>query len=119
MMERKVGIVKQLTGGISGLFKANGVTAIHGHGKLLAGRKVEVTDKDGKTKTYEADNVILASGSKPIEIPPAPLTVTTLSILKVHWSSPKCPSVLVSSARAYRPGAGQCLGPPGVGSYDS
>lgn len=72
MMERKSGIVQQLTGGIAGLFKANGVTSIHGHGKLLAGRKVEVTDKDGKTKTYEADNVILATGSKPIEIPPAP-----------------------------------------------
>ena len=72
MMERKAGIVKQLTGGIAGLFKANGVTSIHGHGKLLAGRKVEVTDKDGKTKTYEADNVIIATGSRPIEIPPAP-----------------------------------------------
>lgn len=72
MMERKAGIVKQLTGGIAGLFKANGVTSIHGHGKLLNGRKVEVTDKDGKTKTYEAENVILASGSKPVEIPPAP-----------------------------------------------
>ncbi len=72
MQERKLGIVKQLTGGIGGLFKANGVTSIHGHGKLLAGRKVEVTDKDGKTKTYEADNVIIATGSKPVEIPPAP-----------------------------------------------
>jgi dihydrolipoyl dehydrogenase len=72
MMERKMGIVKQLTGGIGGLFKANGVTSIHGHGKLLANRKVEVTDKDGKATTYEADNVILASGSKPIQIPPAP-----------------------------------------------
>ncbi|GGC77869.1 dihydrolipoyl dehydrogenase [Marinobacter halophilus] len=72
MMERKSGIVSQLTGGIGGLFKANGVTSIQGHGKLLAGRKVEVTDKDGKTKIYEAENVILASGSKPIQIPPAP-----------------------------------------------
>ncbi|MBI42170.1 dihydrolipoyl dehydrogenase [uncultured Marinobacter sp.] len=72
MMERKAGIVKQLTGGIASLFKANGVTSIHGHGKLLAGRKVEVTDADGNTKVYEADNVILATGSKPIEIPPAP-----------------------------------------------
>ena len=72
MMERKGGIVKQLTGGIAGLFKSNGVTSIHGHGKLLAGRKVEVTDKDSKTKTYEAENVILATGSKPIQIPPAP-----------------------------------------------
>lgn len=73
MMERKLGIVKQLTGGIAGLFKANGVTSIHGHGKLLANRQVEVTDKNGKTTVYEADNVILATGSDPIEIPPAPL----------------------------------------------
>lgn len=74
MMERKSGIVKQLTGGIAGLFKANGVTALHGHGKLLANRQVEVTDKDGKTKTYEAESVIIATGSKPIDIPPAPMT---------------------------------------------
>ncbi|GGY66678.1 dihydrolipoyl dehydrogenase [Marinobacter zhanjiangensis] len=71
MMKRKEGIVEQLTGGIAGLFKSNGVTAIHGHGKLLANKQVEVTDKDGKTTVYDAENVILASGSKPIEIPPA------------------------------------------------
>jgi dihydrolipoamide dehydrogenase len=74
MMERKTGIVKQMAGGIVGLFKSNGVTSIYGHGKLLANRQVEVTDNDGKTKTYEADNVILATGSRPIEIPPAPKT---------------------------------------------
>ena len=72
MMERKEGIVDQLTGGIAGLFKSNGVTSIHGHGKLLADKKVEVTDKDGKSTVYEAENVIIASGSNPIEIPPAP-----------------------------------------------
>src|SRR5690554_2817271 len=73
-MERKSGIGKQLNGGIAGLFKTNGVNSIHGHGKLLANRQVEVTDKDGKTQTYEAENVIIATGSKPIEIPPAPMT---------------------------------------------
>ncbi|HTN32874.1 MAG TPA: dihydrolipoyl dehydrogenase [Marinobacter sp.] len=72
MLERKNGIVKQLTGGIAGLFKANGVTAIHGHGKLMANHKVEVTDSKGKKEIYEAGSVILATGSKPIEIPPAP-----------------------------------------------
>ncbi len=71
MLERKDKIVKQLTGGISSLFKANGVTSVFGTGKLLANHKVEVTDSDGKTKTLEADNVILASGSKPIDIPVA------------------------------------------------
>ncbi|MEQ5833539.1 dihydrolipoyl dehydrogenase [Marinobacter sp. R17] len=74
MMERKDGIVKQLTGGIAQLFKANGVTPIHGRGRVLANRQVEVTDNDGKTTTYEADNVVIATGSNPIEIPPAPMT---------------------------------------------
>ncbi|MDL2424910.1 FAD-dependent oxidoreductase, partial [Pseudomonas sp. BAgro211] len=34
----------------------------------------EVTGLDGKTQVLEADNIIIASGSKPVEIPPAPLT---------------------------------------------
>ena len=72
MLARKDGIVKQLTGGIGGLFKANGVTSIFGTGKLLAGKTVEVTDFDGKTATYSAENIILATGSVPVDIPPAP-----------------------------------------------
>lgn len=73
MIGRKGQIVKQLTGGIAALFKANGVTSLFGTGKLLANRRVEVTDFDGKTTVYEADNVILASGSTPIDIPVAPV----------------------------------------------
>lgn len=73
MIARKSQIVKNLTGGISGLFKSNGVTSIFGTGKLLAGRKVEVTDFEGKVSVYEAANVILASGSSPINIPVAPV----------------------------------------------
>lgn len=73
MIARKAQIVKQLTGGIAALFKANGVTSIFGTGKLLAGRKVEVTDFEGKATVYEAENVILASGSSPINIPVAPV----------------------------------------------
>lgn len=73
MIERKANIVKQLTGGISALFKANGVTSLFGTGKLLSGKKVEYTDHDGKSQTLEADNVILASGSSPIDIPVAPV----------------------------------------------
>lgn len=74
MMARKDNIVKQLTGGIGQLFKGNGVDSIHGTGRLLANKQVEVTDKNGNVTVYEADNVILASGSVPVEIPPAPLT---------------------------------------------
>ncbi|NQD79906.1 dihydrolipoyl dehydrogenase [Pseudomonas seleniipraecipitans] len=73
MVGRKNTIVKNLTGGVSTLFKANGVTLLEGHGKLLAGKQVEVTDREGNTSIVEADNVILASGSRPIDIPPAPV----------------------------------------------
>ena len=73
MIARKNQIIKNLTGGIAGLFKSNGVTSLFGTGKLLAGKKVEVTDFDGKVTVYEAQNVILASGSSPINIPPAPV----------------------------------------------
>ncbi|GHC17850.1 dihydrolipoyl dehydrogenase [Kushneria pakistanensis] len=74
MMARKEKTVANLTGGISALFKANGVTALEGTGQLQPGKKVEVTDHDGNSETYEAENVIIASGSVPVEIPPAPLT---------------------------------------------
>ncbi|EIK45780.1 dihydrolipoamide dehydrogenase [Cellvibrio sp. BR] len=73
MIARKNQIIKNLTGGIAGLFKSNGVTSLFGTGKLLAGKKVEVTDFDGKVTVYDAENVILASGSSPINIPPAPV----------------------------------------------
>ena len=71
MLERKNKIINQLTGGIAGLFKANGVTALYGTGKLLAGKKVELTANDGAVSVIEASNVILASGSLPIDIPVA------------------------------------------------
>ena len=48
MQKRKATIVRQLTGGIAGLFKANKVEGLAGHGKLLAGKEVEYTPTDGE-----------------------------------------------------------------------
>src|SRR5690606_36195370 len=73
MIARKAQIVNQLTGGIAALFKANCVTGLYGTGKLLANRKVEFVDNEGKTSVLEAENVILASGSSPINIPVDPV----------------------------------------------
>ncbi|WP_290798275.1 dihydrolipoyl dehydrogenase [Halomonas sp.] len=74
MMARKDKIVTNLTGGVAGLLKGNGVTSIQGTGKVTGANQVEVTDKDGKATSYETDNVIIATGSVPVEIPPTPLT---------------------------------------------
>lgn len=73
MIKRKDDVVQQLTGGIGGLFKANGVDAMEGAGKLLSGKRVEVTKDDGSIEVVEADYVVLAAGSIPVNIPPAPV----------------------------------------------
>lgn len=73
MIEQKNAVVAKLTGGVAGLFKANGVEGLPGTGRLLAGRKVEYTPHGGETRVLEAEHVILASGSVPVDIAPTPL----------------------------------------------
>jgi dihydrolipoamide dehydrogenase len=65
MQARKAGIVKGMTGGITGLLKSAGVTALSGHGRLLAGKAVEYTALDGTKRNLQAQHVVLASGSEP------------------------------------------------------
>ncbi|MGH8496397.1 MAG: dihydrolipoyl dehydrogenase [Gammaproteobacteria bacterium] len=72
MQKRKDGVVKQLTGGIDTLFKANKVSGLKGHGKLLSAGKVEFTPHEGKPETIDAKDVILAPGSIPIELKVVP-----------------------------------------------
>ncbi|MCE4056047.1 dihydrolipoyl dehydrogenase [Pseudomonas sp. Au-Pse12] len=74
MLARKDSVVRNFNGGIAALFKANGVALLEGHGKLLANRQVEVTAADGSTQRISASHIILAPGSRPIDIPAAPLT---------------------------------------------
>jgi dihydrolipoamide dehydrogenase len=72
MQKRRASVVKTMTGGITALFKANGVVGIQGHGRLLPGNKVLVTGADGSEKTLEAKHVVLASGSVPIRLKHVP-----------------------------------------------
>jgi dihydrolipoamide dehydrogenase len=69
MIGRKDKIVRQFTGGITQLFKANKVTPFAGFGRLLPHRQVEITAHDGSKSIIAGTNVILATGSKPIELP--------------------------------------------------
>jgi dihydrolipoamide dehydrogenase len=69
MMRRKVDVVAQNTRGVEYLFKKNKVTWAKGRGELRAGNVVEVTANDGATTSYQAKDVIIATGSVPIELP--------------------------------------------------
>jgi dihydrolipoamide dehydrogenase len=73
MMAHKNAVVAKLTGGVAALYKGNGVEWLPGVGKLLAGRKVEYQPSEGATQVLDAQHVILAPGSVPVEIKPTPL----------------------------------------------
>ena len=69
MVSRKDKIVKQFTGGIAMLFKANKVTAYYGFAQLQPGNVVKVKQHEGGEIELKAPNVILAAGSDSIELP--------------------------------------------------
>src|SRR5277367_1403201 len=69
MMKRKSEVVNKLTGGVSFLMKKNKIEVVKGLGKLVDGHTVEVTGDDGARKTLKTANIILATGSVPVELP--------------------------------------------------
>src|SRR5688572_28423540 len=78
MQKRKAQIVKASTQGITGLFKAAGVTGLQGHGRLLSGNRVEYTAADGTKKELVAKHVVIASGSVPMELKSVPFDGKTV-----------------------------------------
>src|SRR6059058_2688141 len=69
MMKRKDAVVGQNTKGIEYLFRKNKVTWARGRGTLKKGNVVDVALNDGKTESFKAKNVVIATGSIPFELP--------------------------------------------------
>ncbi|MCW5936400.1 MAG: dihydrolipoyl dehydrogenase [Fimbriimonadaceae bacterium] len=70
MSDRRDKIVKTLRGGVGMLFKKKGVESMEGYARLTGPNTVTV-EKDGKSQSIKAKNIILAMGSK-IIVPPIP-----------------------------------------------
>ncbi len=66
---RSRGVSDKLNKGIEFLFKKNKVDYFRGTAKIPAEGKVEVTGTDGKTETYEAANILIATGAKSRPMP--------------------------------------------------
>nr|BFD66119.1 dihydrolipoyl dehydrogenase [Bdellovibrio sp. HAGR004] len=69
MQARKGKVVKQNTEGIAFLFKKNKITPFNGLGKIVAPGKVEVKGADGNTQILTTKNIVIATGSVPVELP--------------------------------------------------
>lgn len=64
----KDSVVKKLTGGVESLLKGNKVEIVRGEAYFVEANKMKVMD-DKQSQTYEFKNAIIATGSRPIEIP--------------------------------------------------
>lgn len=68
-VKRSRQVSERLVKGIGFLFKKNKVTHVAGRGRLAGKGKVEVTGKDGKKQTITAKHIIVATGSRPRDLP--------------------------------------------------
>lgn len=68
VQEFKQGVVKKLTGGVAGLLKGNKVDVVYGEAYFVDSETVKVMDEKS-SQTYKFKNVIIATGSRPVEIP--------------------------------------------------
>lgn len=66
--EFKNSVVKKLTGGVSGLLKGNGVDVVEGEAYFVDANTVRIMNEDS-AQTYKFKNAIIATGSRPVEIP--------------------------------------------------
>ncbi len=69
MISRSRGVADGMSKGVQFLMKKNKIDVIMGFGKLLKGKKIEVSDDKDKKTTYEADHIIIATGGRAKELP--------------------------------------------------
>lgn len=72
IIKRSRGVAEGMSKGVQFLMKKNKIEVIEGFGKLKAGKKIDVKDKDGKTTEYSADHIIIATGARSRELPSLP-----------------------------------------------
>ncbi len=72
VINRSRGVAEGMSKGVQFLMKKNKIDVIDGFGKVKPGKKVDVTDKDGKVTEYTADHIIIATGARSRELPNLP-----------------------------------------------
>lgn len=95
MLKRKDKVVKTLTGGVLGLMKLNKVTTLPGVGSISAPGRVSVTGADAAVIEVEAKNIIIATGSVPVELPSMKFDGHTIVSSTEALSFPEVPKKLL------------------------
>src|SRR5947207_6132756 len=69
MQQRKDKVVRTMNSGVRALMKTNKVTTFEGIGTITAPGKVSVKSSKGEMQEFETKNIVIATGSVPIELP--------------------------------------------------
>lgn len=72
VVKRSRGVAEGMSKGVQFLMKKNKIDVIKGFGKVKAGKKIDVTSKDGKVTEYSAGHIIIATGARSRELPNLP-----------------------------------------------
>lgn len=72
VINRSRNVAEGMSKGVQFLMKKNKIEVIDGYGKVKAGKKVEVTDQDGKVSELSAKHIIIATGARSRELPNLP-----------------------------------------------
>ena len=78
-VEWKDGIVDRLTTGVAALLKKHGVSVVNGWAKVVDGKTVEVDLTEGGTQHIHTEHLLLATGSKSVELPFLPVGGNVIS----------------------------------------
>lgn len=69
LMQRKDEVVNKLVTGVQFLLKKNKVEVIKGTARLVSSKRIAVSQEDGQVLDLEAENIIIATGTKPALLP--------------------------------------------------
>lgn len=72
VVKRSRGVAEGMSGGVKFLMKKNKIDVIEGTAKILAGKKVAVTDANAKESIYAANSIIIATGARSRQLPTLP-----------------------------------------------
>ncbi|MEZ4799201.1 MAG: dihydrolipoyl dehydrogenase [Flavobacteriales bacterium] len=72
MVKRSRSVAEGMSKGVQFLMKKNKIDVIMGTGKVKPGKKVSVTDAEGKTTDYSANHIIVATGGRSRVLPNLP-----------------------------------------------
>lgn len=95
VIKRSRDVADGMNKGVTFLMKKNKIDVIMAEGKLLPGKKIEVTDKDGKKSTVEADHIIIATGARAKELPNIKLDGKKIIEYRKAMSLDKLPKKMV------------------------